>query len=173
MKWCKITGTGYEVSDNGLIRNIKTGKIRKTFKGGTSPYLVTQLRDDSNKVKSFLVHRLVAISFISNPENKSQVNHKDGNKLNNSVENLEWVSPSENMQHALIIGVFKRYDNQTYKGKNGKDHNRSIKIKCSNGQIYHGYREASESLGVHLSTIHLALRDNRPLRNGISFEVIK
>ena len=60
--------------------------------------------DDGNKLTRF-VHRLVAITFIPNPDNKPQVNHKDGNKLNPSADNLEWVTNSENSAHAISIGL--------------------------------------------------------------------
>lgn len=80
----------YEVSSTGLIRSEKTQKLNKPHINHKGYYKVT-LSNCGTK-KNFRIHRLVAIAFIPNPENKPEVNHKDLNKLNNNVENLEWVT---------------------------------------------------------------------------------
>jgi hypothetical protein len=67
-------------------------------------YLKVALRKNNVKFQTG-VHRLVALTYIPNPKNLPQVNHKDGNKLNNSVENLEWCTQSENQRHSLRIGL--------------------------------------------------------------------
>lgn len=58
--------------------------------------------------KTFMVHRIIAQLFVLNKNNYSQVNHKDGNKLNNKSSNLEWVTPSQNIKHALKLGLIKQ-----------------------------------------------------------------
>ena len=88
--------TQYLISDIGEIKNIKTNKILKgTVRNG---YLMVKLTIEGNK-KDYLVHRLVAETFLKNSFNLPQVNHKDKNKLNNNINNLEWVSIQENMSH--------------------------------------------------------------------------
>lgn len=94
--------TNYKITEDGLI--YKDGR-RINSVVDTSRYHRVGLIDNKGVRKKFLVHRLVAITYIPNPENKPEVNHKDGNKLNNHVENLEWVSRRENMSHAFKTGL--------------------------------------------------------------------
>lgn len=108
----------YQVSNLGNVKSLHYGKKTDHLnwknqpprllrqKVSTSGYLRVELyRPDSRK--NFYVHRLVALAFIPNCENKNEVNHIDGNKLNNNADNLEWVSRSENQVHALKMGLNK------------------------------------------------------------------
>jgi hypothetical protein len=167
MRWFKIEETNYEVSENGEVRNIKTKELKKLRKGGTSPYLLVQIYISNGKRKNYLVHRLVAKYFVDNPKEKEQVNHIDKNKLNNSFLNLEWVTPKENMKHHYENGGVKR-NNQTYKNKFGKDHNRSIQIIC-NEIVYESISEASKKTGINISTISYAIKQNRVCK-GMHFQ---
>jgi hypothetical protein len=92
--WKQIKGfENYEISSKGNVRNIKTQKILKSHE--RSSYLRVQLCRN----KSLSIHRLVGEAFIPNPENKAQINHKDKNRMNNNVENLEWNTALENNIH--------------------------------------------------------------------------
>lgn len=104
-----------EINKLGIERMLKE-KILKCLK--VLGYFHISLSKDSI-VKQFKIHRLVAQVFIPNPENKPQVNHKNGIRHDNRVENLEWVTASENMKHAVKYNLLKPHDKM--KGsKNGR-----------------------------------------------------
>ena len=109
--------------------------------------------------KHYSVHRLVAEAFIPNPENKPEVNHKDGDKLNNNVDNLEWVTSSENIKHAYDTGFnsIEVARQSAHKASLVSAELSRIKCKCiETGQIYESYTEAGELTGTSASEIKLS-----------------
>lgn len=138
MEWKQIDNTNYSVSSTGLVINNKTGRLLKP-----AIHNLGYLRIAMNK-KSFLVHRLVAKAFILNPENLPIVNHKDGIKTNNNVENLEWCTHSENNMHSINTGLRQVNNNFLTKEE-------AIQIKYLNTPM--SCKLLSELYGVHESTI--------------------
>lgn len=110
----------YEVSNLGRVRSLREhvpkGKILTPFDNGGYDRVTFRI---NYKQKNLLVHRLVAKAFIPNPCNKEVVNHKDGNKKNNCVSNLEWVTKEENTVHAIALGL--RPKGVICKRKKGKE----------------------------------------------------
>ena len=92
--------TDYEISNFGRVRNIKTGLIKKTKLEKTGYHSVCLNKDKKPYTK--LIHRLLAILFIDNPNNKSVIDHIDGNKINNNLDNLRWCTHSENSFNSKI-----------------------------------------------------------------------
>lgn len=107
------TFLGYIVTDKGEVFHGK-----RPIKG--QPNSKGYLRVVIHR-KAYFVHRLVAQLFIPNPDNKPQVNHIDGNKLNNAVTNLEWVTNKENREHAVINGLHLRGERCPYAKLTQKD----------------------------------------------------
>lgn len=113
--WKNIKGFGklYQVSSNGEIRSFTSKNKGNKVKGWVqnTGYLTICLKN-----KKYSVHRLVAEAFIPNPNNYPIINHKDGNKLNNKVDNLEWCTYKHNYEEAIRLGLMK----QNFPLKNNK-----------------------------------------------------
>lgn len=95
---------GYLVSNCGRVVSLKTGR-ELAWQIMPNGYAVVCLHKNNQRSRA-LVHRLVAKAFIDNPDSLPEVNHKDGDKLNNSVSNLEWMSREQNLRHAVDTGLF-------------------------------------------------------------------
>ena len=95
----------YLISNHGRVwSNYKNDYLKQAY--NCKGYKIVGFSLPNNKSCIKTIHRLVAIHFISNPDNKPQVNHIDGNKENNKVDNLEWNTCKENMNHAINAGLY-------------------------------------------------------------------
>jgi len=117
--------------------------------------------------KQYLLHRIIAMSFIPNPINKPEVNHIDGNKLNNNIENLEWCTSSENQKHAYKTGL----QIGTWIGKTGKMHPVSkgvVKLSFDGVEIdrYDSVRDAANSINIDESYISRCCKNKNKTARG-------
>lgn len=146
----------YQVSNLGRVKSlermVKHGgyeyrrkeRIRSPFE--TAGYLCVALNKDTIE-KTYQIHQLVAIAFIPNPENKPIVNHIDGNKTNNCVDNLEWVTYKENAQHAIRIGLLDP-EQCRINGRKSIDVT-AIRVLCEDtGELFESVIEAGRQLGI-------------------------
>lgn len=144
-KWIEGYKGEYQVSNKGRIKSFKNKnreKILTPKRDGKDNYLMIGLCKNG-ECKYCLIHRLVAQAFIPNPLNKEQVNHIDGNKKNNNVDNLEWNTSSENIIHALDNGL-----SQTRRPV--------LQLDLIKGEIIERYKsiaDASLKTGINSSTI--------------------
>ncbi len=124
-----ITTDGRVLSRGGIHVRWKRRRW-KAQREQNSGYLIVSLNIRGDQL-SRTVHRLVAKAFISNPENKTQVNHLDGNKHNNNVENLEWTTPGENLKHSYDINLRTRAQPHLdkYRGESHTEQTKDILAK--------------------------------------------
>lgn len=187
-QWKPIAGTNgmYEVSSTGKVRSnnyLGHGKqqelsLAKDQKG----YLRVQICKDGRR-QTVKVHREVAKAFIPNPENKAEVNHKDGNKENNHVSNLEWATPRENTTHAYNSGLKEK--TREWCRQMGSTIGRVALEKAiekkktpitatrlSDGAVFEfiSQRDAAEKTGASQPNINKVLKGDRKSAKGFTFK---
>lgn len=165
----------YYATDSGDVysRNYeRTGRIKKLVPvKSKNGYLRVCLHKDKKQFNRS-VHRLIAETFIPNPENKQQVNHKNGIKFDNRVENLEWCSGSENVKHAFR--VLNRIHPRPNKNKFGKDNPLSKGcVQIKNGRViaeFDGLSEAERVTGICHAGISACCRGKISNSGGYQWE---
>ena len=158
----------YEVSNLGNVRSLKRNTTNgKVLKQGGRPngYLIVTLCKN-NKHKTRTIHRLVAEAFIANPNSLPEVNHNDGNKKNNCIDNLEWVTKEENTQHAINTGLRKVIFNNPLRSK-------MVNQYSLNGTLLHTYPstgEAERQTGIRHGNIVKCCNGQTPTAGGYKWE---
>ena len=169
----------YQVSNLGRIKGLERStsfgnnktRIRKSqiLKPILNKGYARQKLCKNGKAKCCLIHRLVGYAFMENPYNKKTINHKDGNKLNNNVNNLEWNTHRENVRHSFK--ELNRKSGQWMLGRKGKLHNRSKSVICTTtNQYYDSITIAAEQLGIRVACISRVLRKERTHTHGYKFK---
>ena len=152
--------THYVVSSNGDIFNKHTGnKIAQTKCKKTGYYMVSLW--SNNKCRTCTVHRLLAMAFIDNPNNYKEVNHIDGNKTNNNLSNLEWVTHKANIQHAVDMGLHHP------KFTKRVDVRKKI-VCCDDGKVFESVKSATEYYKT--TNISSVLNGKRKTAGGYRFK---
>lgn len=158
--WKTIPGTNecYEASNLGRIRRVEpytyygndavkmpNGVLKQHDNG--KGYMTVVLSINGNS-KKYYVHRLVAAAFIENPDGKKTVNHKDGDRRNNNVENLEWMTYKENNED--MIARIKRQSENNHPKRNGKLSKPVVQLSITGELIneYPSYREAFRKTNI-------------------------
>lgn len=178
--WVNIGEGGgkYEVSNIGRVKSFQHTPIGRLLKpNDVKGYHRVVICDGVNQAQR-MIHQLVAKAFIPNPENKPHINHKNGIRNDNSVQNLEWCTISENAIHSFrVLGHIN-----PLKGRFGKDHptygkgvliRPKRRVKCDNFDIsFDSMGEAARELGVSHSHISLVCRGKALSAQGLSFRYI-
>lgn len=157
--WRDVNGfPDYCIDEDGYTKNKKNGKILKTSPNRDG-YMTTHLYKDG-KWYTKTVHRLVAETFLEQPSEKTwQVNHIDGDKHNNRLSNLEYVTPSENMRHAYANGL------NHWEGYN----ERPVRI-IETGEIFKSQAECARAIGGSQPNINACLMGRRRSHLGYHYE---
>lgn len=168
-EWKTIRGySNYQVSNFGRVKSLsyrRTGKEKILSQKQTKCGYMAFWLYDSGVRKMPLVHRLVAESFLPNPEDKPQVNHIDGDKTNNQANNLEWVTQSENEKHAFRTGL-KRKPINKYKVAQYNTDGKLIKL-------WKSAKEVKEALGISKAQIGFCANGKQKTSHGFIWKYEK
>ena len=145
--WVPCLNGLYEASTDGHIRNSKTKRVLHEFPGKDG-YLRSQFGG-----KTRLIHRVIADAYHSNPDKLAEVNHIDGNKENNSVDNLEWCDRGSNLQHAYRIGLRTAKGTRNSRCKLSEEDVKFIKENYIPRDKEYGAQALSKRFGVAHQTI--------------------
>lgn len=156
----------YEVSSHGNVRNVKTGRIMTPQDNGHG-YLQVGLSLDKKQYWIY-VHRLVASAFIPNPDNKPTVNHKDENKSNNHVDNLEWAD------HERQNGYGTRTERAEQTKQDKRFYNKFKKrVRCiETNTIYDSIKQASVETGIYEGNIIKCCKGQIKTCGGYTWEYV-
>lgn len=136
----------YSVSPNGEVYSVRKNKLLSPFVSRSG---YSQVELNLNGVaKKHSIHRLVAEAYIPNPNCLPCVNHKDGNKLNNNVSNLEWCTYGENMEHASRTGLLKTVGVNQASSKLNEEAVRYIRSVYKKGDLENGLSALGRKFGV-------------------------
>ncbi len=155
----------YEVSTFGSVRRVGSNHA---LKGGMANGRRTIDLWRNGSRKNYKVHRLVAETFIPNPDDKPEVNHINGDPLNNCVWNLEWATRSENQLHAYAHGL-AGYSTARRKKISERQRDRMKPVVRSDGKIFESISAAARSVGCNSGSISCILHGIRPSAKGFSF----
>ena len=144
-----------------FIRNHKTGQILNNKVVNSAGYLRVSILG-----RKYFIHRVIAELFVPNPDNKPEVNHKDGNKTNNKADNLEWVTRSENMKRAYKLGLQKSSEKQKQAVSKWNKEHRIKKVyqydtKGNLLNIFKSQQEAAKILNLSEASISRILNGQR------------
>lgn len=142
--------SSYLIDSQGNVWSVKTGKFMKPQK--TKDYLRIRLVGDDGSRKCYSVHLLVMEAFNPKPKEGLEVNHKDGNKENNSIDNLEWVTHSGNMKHAYVSGLQIPVNGESH-GKSKLTEALVISIRTEYQTGSYTQKDLAQRFGVNKSTI--------------------
>lgn len=169
-KWKTVNcNPQYLVSDNGHVR--RKGDKNDHSTRNSKGYLVTDLYKDGKRVTR-RVHRLVAEAFLENPKHKKEVNHKDGNKHNNRVENLEWVTKKENCHHAWANGLAKpSYGMRGKHNPNAGRHGKPFRV-IETGDTFNTLQECEAKTNFNGAHINDCLKGRQKSHKGCHFKYL-